>query len=162
MKFLSLFAIVIITSSCSSQKIDVTLDKFAGDRQPYAQSWTGGIPGSGSGVNVFLPLSKNAIENIETVYFKGMTTSVIDSKEGLENYVIARFKTSFNQKPDINMSLDSKEEYGNKPPKKKEKFPFELKDDEAVVKFASNGKYTYTKIKGIKTKSEQDLPSRPQ
>lgn len=161
MKFLSLFAIVIITSSCSSHKIDVTLDKFAGDRQPYAQSWTGGIPGSGSGVNVFLPLSKNSIENIETVYFKGMTTSVIDSKDGLENYVIARFKTSFNQRPDINVSLDSKEEYGNKPPKI-EKFPFELEDDEAVIKFDRDGKYTYTKIKGIKTKSEQYLPSQPQ
>lgn len=61
----------------------------------------------------------------------------------------------------MNMSKDPNDEYGNKPPKK-EKFPFELEEDEAVVKFARDGKYTYTKIKGIEMRSAQDLPSRPQ
>lgn len=136
MKFLSLLTLVIITSSCSSQKITNTLSNFTGDRQPYAQAWTGGIPGSGSGINLFLPLDSSALGNIEAVYFKGMMTETIDSKEGLNRYVIARFKTDFNNNPDMNMSNDSKEEYGNKPPKM-EKFPFELNDNEAVVKICS-------------------------
>jgi len=161
MKFLSLFAFAIIASSCSSQKIDATLSNFEDDRQPYAQSWTGGIPGSGSGVNLFLPFSVQSVESIEMVYYKGMTTSVIDPEKGADKYIIARFQTDFNRKPDMNMNLDAQKEYGNKPPKT-DKFPFELEDDEAVVKFARNGKYTYTKIKGIEMKSSMDLPSRPQ
>jgi hypothetical protein len=162
MKFLSLFAFVILTSSCSSQKITNTIGPFEGDYQPYAQSWTGGIPGSGSGVNLFLTLFDADPASIEAVYYKGMSTTVIDTVSTPQKFVIARFQTDFNKNPDRIMNLDSQKEYGNEPPKKKEKFPFELEDNEAVVKFARNGKYIYTKIKGIKMKSSMDLPSRPQ
>jgi hypothetical protein len=161
MKILSLFAFVIITSSCSSQKIDNTIGPFTGNYQPYAQSWTGGIPGSGSGVNLFLTLFDMDPASVQEVYYNGMVTTQIEQVEKPAKYIVARFKTNFNNKPDIDMNVDPKKEYGNKPPKK-EDFPFDLEKDEAVVKIASNGKYIYTKIKGIQMRSPQDLPSRPQ
>ncbi|WP_156339979.1 hypothetical protein [Nonlabens sp. YIK11] len=160
MKIVSLFALVIMASSCSSQKIDNTLSSFEEGYQPYAQSWTGGIPGSGSGINLFLPLDPTEMQQMEAIYFKGMITQSFDIKDP-NGYIIARFKTDFNNKPDMNMNLDSKAEYGNKPPKN-QKFPFELEDSEAVVKFSRDSKTTYTLITGIQMRPSMDLPSRPQ
>jgi hypothetical protein len=162
MKLLSSFVFVVFAMGCSSQKIDSTIGPFKGDYQPYAQSWTGGIPGSGSGINLFLTLFDMDPEYIDAVYYKGMVTTTVDTVSDPKRYLVARFKTDFNQQPDINMTLDSKNEYGNKKPKNKERFPFDLEDDEAVLKIARNGKFTYVKIKGIQKKSAQDLPSRPQ
>ncbi|WP_194851517.1 hypothetical protein [Nonlabens antarcticus] len=162
MKFLCLFAFTVIISSCSSQKITNTIGPFTGDYQPFAQSWTGGIPGSGSGINLFLPLFDADKESVEIVYYKGMTTTVVEISTGTPRYTIARFSTNFNTKPDMNMNLDPKKEYGNASTKNEEKFPFDLEDDEAIVKFVKDGKFTFTKIKGVQKKSAMDLPSKPQ
>lgn len=162
MKLTSLLVLVIMTGSCAQPKISGTIKNFRGDDQPYAQSWTGGIPGSGSGINLFLPLFDTESKNIDAVYYKGTITTVVDTTSGNPQYIVARFSTDFNQDPDRNMSLDPKKEYGNEVPKKKKKFPFKLADDEAVIKIGSNGKFTYMKIADIKTKEPKDLPSRPQ
>ncbi|PRP67678.1 hypothetical protein [Nonlabens agnitus] len=160
MKYISLLLVIVIMGSCNSQKIDNTLSSFEEGYQPYAQSWTGGIPGSGSGINLFLPLDTTVMQQMEAVYFKGMITQTFDIKDP-NGYIIARFKTDFNNKPDMNMNLEYEEEYGNKPPAN-QKFPFELEDSEAVVKFSRDGKTTYTLITGIQTRPSMDLPSRPQ
>ncbi len=162
MKFLSLIALIIVVSSCSSQKITNTIGPFEGSYQPYAQSWTGGIPGSGSGVNLFLTLFELDASKVQEVYYKGMVTSTVENITDPQPFIVARFQTEFNQQQDINMNLDPSKEYGNKATLKKDDFPFDLEDDEAVVKIASQGKIEYTKIKGIKLTSAMDLPSRPQ
>jgi hypothetical protein len=162
MKLLSFFVFIVFAMGCSSQKIDRTMEQFTSNYQPYAQSWVGGIPGSGSGVDLFLTLFYMDPEYIDAVYYKGMVTNMVDTVSNPKRYLVARFKTDFNQQPDINMTLDSKKEYGNEKPKKKERFPFDLEDDEAVIKIARNGKFTYMKIKGIQKRSAQDLPSKPQ
>jgi hypothetical protein len=162
MKSICLFIISTVFLSCSSQKIDTTIGPFTGDYQPYGQSWTGGVPGSGSGVNLFLTLFDMDPEYIDAVYYKGMVTTTVDTVFDPKRYLVARFKTDFNQQPDRNMTLDSNKEYGNKPPEKAKKFPFELEEDEAVIKIARNGTITFMKIKGIQKKHAQDLLSRPQ
>ena len=160
MKTFQLLALIAITASCGSQKIDNTLSDFEVGNEPYAQSWTGGIPGSGSGVNLFLPLDSSEMQHMDAVYYNGMMTSSFDTKAGTA-YVIARFSTAFNNKPDMSMNKNPEKEYGNEVPKM-EKMPFDLKDNEAVVKFTRDGVTTYTMIKGIEKRSSMDLPSRPQ
>ncbi|BAO54755.1 hypothetical protein [Nonlabens marinus] len=162
MKFLSLFAFVVLTSSCCSQKIDSTVGPFENGRQPYAQSWTGGIPGSGSGVNLFMPGLDIKADNIDRIYFQGMITDDIEVIDSTTNDLVARFKTDFNSTPDANMNLDPKKEYGNQAPTVRKDFPFKLKDDEMVVKFIRNGKTYHTKFIGVARKSAMDLPSKPQ
>ena len=160
MKTFQLLLLLAIATSCGSNKIDNTLNSFEDGYHPYAQSWTGGIPGSGSGINLFLPLDSSEMEYMDAVYYKGMVTHSYDSKD-LNGYIIARFKTDFNNKPDSNMNMDPKDEYGNQPPL--EKIPsFKLQEDEAVVKFIRMGKTSYTKITGIKTTQPDRLPARPQ
>ncbi|AZQ43226.1 hypothetical protein [Nonlabens ponticola] len=162
MKLASFLFISIIMMSCSSQKIDYVVEPAKSNRVPYAQAWTGGIPGSGSGVNVYLPNFDIAIDHIEEVYFRGMASTMVEKVEGT-NDVMVRFATDFNRKPDINMSLDPEQEYGNMTEEEEDdKIPFELKNDEIIVKFNRNGRTYHTKFIGVKDKMSQDMPSRPQ
>ncbi len=162
MKFLTLFAFAMITSSCCSQKIETTLGPFTGEQQPYAQSWTGGIPGSGSGINLFFPLDRSDNEYIEAVYYQGQIATDIEIFQEPESGIVARIGSDFNSNPDILMNLDPSKEYGNQVPEKKEAFPFDLADDEAVLKYVVEGKVTYIKVVGIAKRSQMELPSRPQ
>ena len=159
---LILLAIIMLTTACCSQKIDSTVGPLKADRQPYVQPWTGGIPGSGSGVNVFLPKLDIQVSNIDMVYYQGMSTTVVEVTDEKNNDAVARFSTDFNQQPDMDMDLDPKKEYGNKPPKDQEKIPFDLKEDELVIQFTRNGKTYNTKFLGVEKKSSMDLPSKPQ
>ncbi len=163
MKWLSYLLLFCLTTSCAQPKIATTLKNWEGRRAPYMQPWTGGIPGSGSGWNLFLPFGATAVSGIEKVYYREKITSIIDSIAGSNAYVIARFATDFNQRPDYNMNKDFKKEYGNPAPDvNKEKFPFDLKEDEAVVKMIVDNAPVYIKIAGIEQRSAQDLPARPQ
>jgi len=163
MKFISYLLFISMVTSCAQPKIAMTLENRDGRPVSYMQPWTGGIPGSGSGIDVYFPFAERSVENIEAVYFRDKITYTIEPLTGDEQYVIARFKTDFNKMPDPNMNLDPKKEYGNQSPNiNKEKFPFKLKDDEAVVKMTVNGETIYIKIAGIENRSAQDLPSRPQ
>jgi hypothetical protein len=60
--------------------------------------------------------------------------------------------------PDLIMSADPRDEYGNKPPGIQKKIPFDLNDDEAVLLYSINGQESYHKITGIK---QADTVYRP-
>ena len=74
---------------------------------------------------------------------------------------IASFKTKSNQKEDIVMSNNKNAEYGNQIPTKQD-FPFDLKDNEAVISYTENATLKYLLIKNIKEKSRIEYPSAPQ
>lgn len=129
----------------------------------YYQSWVAGIEGGGSGINIFIPIKKEIQEGIEldSVYFRGKAAK-LEVKPNDKMLYIGYFKTGFNtMKPDIVMSSDSKEEYGNQLPKIEVKIPFDLKKDECVVGYQYLNKYLYYKIENIIEKQAQHFPSTP-
>tara|TARA_R100000935_G_scaffold9309_1_gene19124 strand:+ start:2285 stop:2728 length:444 start_codon:yes stop_codon:yes gene_type:complete len=84
--------------------------------------------------------------NLEAVYFRNKKANLVNSSEYPGVYM-----ATFNMgKPDMIMSSDPKEEYGNKMPQKTEKMDFELNDDEAILIFTQNSKLKYYKLKGVK------------
>jgi hypothetical protein len=129
----------------------------------YCETWVAGIEGGGSGINIFIPIKKEIQEGIEfdSVYFRGKVAK-LEIKPNDKTLYIGRFKTGFNtMKPDIVMSSDSKEEYGNQLPKIEVKIPFDLKNDECVVSYQYLNKYLYYKIENIIEKQAQHYPSAP-
>lgn len=122
--------------------------------QAYYTTWTGGVRTAGSGYNLFIPLKPNSQIQLDSAFFRGRKAVIekVDSEAGL---FVARFKNP--SKKDIIMHADPKEEYGNEPPVILEKLPFELEEDEAVVKYSKNGNSNYFRIKEVKKKESGEV-----
>lgn len=125
--------------------------------QAYYTTWVGGAKGAGSGLNLFIPVKSGIGQGIsmDSVYFHGRGTRLVIKPEQPDLY-IGYFETAENQEkaPDLIMSSDPMEEYGNRPPEIVQKFLFDLEKDEAVVKFTKNGKSGYFRISGIYKKDD--------
>ncbi len=118
-------------------------------QQTYYTTWVGGTKGAGSGLNLFIPVipAQDAEIELDSVYFRGKSAE-LQTKPEDGNLYIAYFKTSDNSRkaPDLVMSSDPNEEYGNQPPEIIGNFPFNLEHNEAVISFRKNGKRDYYKI----------------
>ncbi len=84
--------------------------------------------------------------NLDAVYFRNKKADLVSSPDSA-GVLVATFNTG---KPDMIMSSDPKDEYGNKMPQKNEKMDFELNDDEAILIFTQNSKVKYYKLSGVK------------
>lgn len=148
-------------SSCTSaQKLQT--ESPINNAEVYFQKWVAGVKDGGSGIDLFIPLLNKLPKNVEldSVYFRGKSARL--EKVEAENILyVGRFKTSFNQKPDIVMSSDPNEEYGNQLPILEKKSPFELKDSECVVSYKDGNGTKYFKIENIIEKQPQYFPSAP-
>lgn len=151
--------IAIIFSSCSSQKISKTFSSadFKIDEQPYYEEWTGGAPGSGSGVTLYFPTSIIEGHQLESVYFHGMENHIANFTSNDKQMLVTRFKFP---NTDIEMNLDPKEEYGNEAPKI-EGLPIKLLKNEAVIAFEVDGKTKLVKLENIPQKESIAYPSAP-
>ena len=153
--FFAIFLICSLSNCANGQK--VREDAPVPFQQVYYSSYTGGVKRTGSGLNLYIPVSSlnDAGIILDSVYFRGRRAA-LQTKPQNENLYIAYFKTSGKEKaPDLIMSSDPREEYGNRPPKIIEKIPFELAEDEAMVSFKKNGKKGYYKITGIEQKEDE-------
>lgn len=149
----SALALIFSLSACSSQKKLVDNPPFDLG-QATCQSWTGGRPEAGSGMLLEIPLMSDNLDDMkmQQAYFRGMIADVsMDSKDG-KWMAKANFRKSASGKMDIVMHADPKEEVGNKPPKKEEKFPFELTQDQCVVSYMDGETIKYFKIESVKEK----------
>jgi hypothetical protein len=105
------------------------------------------------GIKLIIPVE--SIQNnkviLDSVYFQGLKAAL---QKDLKNpaFYFAQFNKG---KQDLIMSSDPKEEYVNKIPRKAEKVPFEMKDDEAVIVFTQYNKTEYFKIRGIMERSKE-------
>jgi hypothetical protein len=153
---------------CSSQKKLESSAPFTIE-QATCQEWVGGKEESGTGFLLQLPITAVSGDDIQfkEVFFRGaIMESEVDRADEKMTIVCNFFKEKA-VKPDIIMHADAKKEVGNQPPplnKKGDKFPFELKPDEAVVSYTTNGttKVKYIKIGGIVDKPSRIYRSRPQ
>lgn len=145
--------------NCSSvQKIQSSIPIEFGD--VYYQHWIAGVKGGGSGINVFINVASNK-KNIEldSVYFQGKVSKLEEVNNSL---FIGRFKTTANQREDLIMSSNPKEEYGNQIHKPKEDIPFELKNNQCIISYMDSDKIKYFMIEDIKKKKLLAYPSAPQ
>ena len=155
MRLLSYMMIVLLfsLSGCSSQKKLVDKPPFdMGDAT--CQKWVGGREESGSGLLLNISVNETLSGNtqLQQAYFRGMVADIkMEEKDG-QLMATANFLNKRDEKPDMVMHSDPKKEVGNKPPKLKDKFPFELEADECVVSYLEDDKMQYFKITDIKEK----------
>jgi hypothetical protein len=158
MKYLSL-CIAIILSSCSSQKNYKTMSStdFKTAEQAYFESWTGGAPGSGSGVTLYFPSSILEGHLLQAVYFQGMENAGPSFTSTDKQMLVTRFQLV--RTPE-ERNLDPKNEYGNKAPQL-EDFPFKLLKNQAVIAFDVDGDTQYIKLVHITQRETIAYPSAP-
>lgn len=161
LKNISLLLLILIMSSfseCSSvQKLEQ--DSSIDFGEVYCQKWVAGIKEGGSGINLFIPVTKSVSEvQLDSVYFRGKVTKMILSHD--KSHYVGRFQNVIEKSKDIIMSSDPKEEYGNAVPQLPEKIPFELELTECVISYKDK-KTKYVKIGGIKEKPMLSYPSAP-
>lgn len=125
----------------------------------YAQKWTAGVQGGGSGINVFIPVKDTSIV-LDTIFFRGQKVK-LQFNDGNQAYYVGRFKTEFNQSNDIILSSEMKEEAKNKLPNVYEEMPFEFSDDECVISYRKGDQTFYFKISNIKMEQPLHYPSAP-
>ena len=115
----------------------------------YYQNWVGGRPGS-SGILITL-ISDNAFKNIvfDSIYFNKNAVKLESQLTGDKLIVTGNFKQINPKDRNLILSADPKEEFGNKPPKKKYKIPFELNDNEAIISYFKKDKKRYFKLSDI-------------
>ncbi|NQX86902.1 MAG: hypothetical protein HRT67_13560 [Flavobacteriaceae bacterium] len=123
----------------------------------YFQKWIAGIQGGGSGINLVIPVSEHTT-SLDSVYFRGMRTKLEWTNTTSPKTYIGRFKTALNQKTDMIISSNPKDEFKNKVPEAIDPIPFDLKPSECVVSYTHKGKTKYYKITGI---IEKDLIAFP-
>lgn len=112
----------------------------------YSQDWVAGVKGGGSGTNLHITfdgMQEGLV--IENVYFRKKTET--PKQTGKAMSYTCYFKGDLNR--DVIMDGDPVKEAQNTPPVP---FPFDLKDNEAVVNYVVNGKDGFYKIIGIEEK----------
>jgi len=137
---LSATLVIVLFSSCAGNK----------DLQEKAPAnlGTAYYTTQGEITTLYVPISSIQTNRVslDSIYFRNkkaeLTTDI-----NTPGVYFAKFN---NAKPDMIMSSDPKEEFGNKIPQKIEKMDFELNDDEAILIFTQNSKVKYYKLSGVK------------
>jgi hypothetical protein len=144
MKILSLLAIIFGFSQCGSAKFDMN-PPFKIDSASYT-NWVGGQPGV-RGTKVEIVLTEKLDIVFDSLFFNNKKTKLENREIDQATFLIGHFTTSKNQ--DKILHLDSKKEIKNEAPEKI-KFPFELKNNEAVISYFINNKTHYYKLETLK------------
>lgn len=143
-KFLSILTILVSFSQCASVKFD--------EHPPFEitsavyENWIGGQPGV-SGINVKIHFSSNRVIEFDRIYFRNKVTKLRPRKAKLAKLIIGYFNTSIRQN-DLVLDENPTKEMNNPIPEL-EKFPFKLKQNQAVISYKINEKIKYYKIKSL-------------
>ena len=159
-QILFLIIITLVTISFSQCAVTQKLQKAIALEfgEAYSQTWVGGVKGSGSGINLYIPVKTHETDIVlDSVYYKGKKVKL---EEANPNLYVGRFSMT-TTKPDIVMSNKPYAEYGNKVPEIQQNGPFDLQDDECVLSYTEGKKRKYYKISGIIKKEPIFYPSAP-
>ncbi|NNK88362.1 MAG: hypothetical protein HKO90_08775 [Flavobacteriaceae bacterium] len=156
---LTVLAFIAMTSfsQCSSSK-KLQKNTPEGIGQVFCQSWVAGVEGGGSGLNIFIPVTRADLM-LDSVYFRGKVARLEFKEQAMQ--FVGRYTSDFNKKKDIIMSQDVKEEYGNEMPAIEKPIPFDLKDNECVISLRKGEKTKYFKITNVVEKQALAYPSAP-
>ncbi|WP_299059004.1 hypothetical protein [uncultured Polaribacter sp.] len=141
-KIVFLLSLIYIFLQCGSSKSEKIGHLQIESSEYY--NWVGGLAGV-SGINVEIKLKKKSKIVFDSLYFRGKSVKTELKKNKI---IIANYSTS-KVNNDIILHTDSKKEINNKPPKQN-KFPFFLKENDAVLSYQFSGETRYVIIKDIK------------
>lgn len=154
-KILSILVILLGFSQCGgSILVKKSILKV---EKAFYNNWFGGQPGvRGTKVEIHL---KDASEVIfVALYFQGKRTKVEVSKIEKFTRIIAHFSTSKRKHRNLILDADIIKETGNTLPSLEE-FPFQLKENEAILSYKKENKTLYFKIENIKKVQSIAFPS---
>jgi len=158
-KPLALLILFSIFSNCKAFD-PLTLQKappFILSQTPYYQAWISGMPGGGSGINVFIPIEEAKNFSLDSLHFRGqMVKAVYQNKS-----IFACYETSYNQNKDIILNKDVLEEMDNSLLSTVNRSPFSLKHNACILSYQVNNKRYYYKIEDLQQKPNIAYPSAP-
>ncbi|WP_310993497.1 hypothetical protein [Aequorivita marina] len=115
--------------------------------EAYFQEWVAGVQDGGSGTDVHIVFKDMAPKvEIQNIYFRNQIKAAKEKNKQPNRYV-ANFENE--GKPDTIMDADPIKEAQNTPEKA---FPFQLKDNQAVVEYRFKGEINYYKISELSEK----------
>ena len=154
MKFLRFFAVSLCFFQCATSSTFIKKPPFIVDSASYYKH-TGGILES---ANTEVYIKYNFLDNsfnFEDLYFQEGRAKISIKKIEGDQYIYAKFNSTTNTNNDFILDRDPKKEYGNKPPK--QKIPFELKENEAVISYSKNGEIKYFKVENLKKRKTKKV-----
>jgi hypothetical protein len=155
MKTVSIFLFLIGFTQCGSTSL-VKNPPFKIESATYT-NWVGGVPGV-SGKRVTIKLSEKTNITFDSLFFQKRKTKIELIEANGVTVLIGHFSTSKAQARDLVLHVDSTKELKNKAPKP-DTFPFELKENEAIISYIVGNETRYYKIENIK-KEKADLFSK--
>lgn len=149
-KVIILMMFAVTFSQCASTKFD-SKPPFTITSATY-NSWVGGQQGV-SGIRLVFNYESKETIKFQKVYFAKKVGSLeLREKEG-KAFLTGHISTSTRKDKELILDIDPKKEMKNELPKKT--FPFELKENEAVISYLENGVTKFYKVKDIiKTKTD--------
>ncbi|MBL4605741.1 MAG: hypothetical protein JKY02_08825 [Flavobacteriaceae bacterium] len=110
-------------------------------------NWVGGQPGV-SGIRVIIAYKQQENIEFQKIYFAEKEGKIETYQKKGKTYLVGYIDTSSREKEDLVLDRDPKKEMNNKLPKAD--FPFQLKENEAVISYLKNGKTKFFKVEKIK------------
>ncbi|MGG6229675.1 hypothetical protein [Tenacibaculum sp. SDUM215027] len=147
MKLIGILILALSFTKCASVKMENN-HPFKIESASYSHV-TGGVKGSYSSTNLIINFTAEKPVDFQKVYFQNKITKAVIEQHNDKQYIAARYKTSSNDRKDIILHADPKKEFGNTPNTPTEEFPFELKENEAMVSYVIGEKIHYVKVKNI-------------
>ena len=154
-KILSILVILVSFSQCGVSTLvkNPTLKV----EKAFYNKWFGGQPGiSGTKVEIHLEDASEVI--FVALYFQGKRTKVEVSQIEKFTRIIAHFSTSKRKNRTLILDADATKELKNTLPSLEE-FPFQLKENEAILSYKNEHKIVYFKIENIKKTQSIPFPS---
>lgn len=155
---LCIFTLSLGVKSCGSSQTANT--KFMFEENPpftvedaYFQKWMAGTKEGGAGIKVHILFETIDPEVVvKNIYFRNQIQKAQNALDNRNEYFAELSNTSRN---DVVMDLDPMKEVQNTISKN---FPFELKENEAVVSYWFRGEKTYFKIPNLSEKEHIAYP----
>jgi hypothetical protein len=154
MKFLSIIAILFSFTQCGSIKLDNN-PPFKIEKALY-NNWFGGQPGV-SGTKIEIELKENSSIAFDSIFFRNKSTKVEIKTTSKKTLLIAHFNTSKRQNRDLILDVDVTKEIKNTLPEVK-KFPFDLKENEALISYKVGNEIKYFKIENVEKAKSMFFP----
>lgn len=86
----------------------------------------------------------------ENIFYHKQRTKVSLKNTENKKVILGQFKNNdLGKLQNLQMEGDAKKEFGNKPTSKKEKTPFTLKNNEAIISYKEKGEVKYYKIENV-------------
>ena len=146
--------LAILTTGCKTNVVQKKVP-FSIDEKTYYH-WVGGKQGTRGTTIRITGFAETLNLSFSKIYFQNKEFEVVPQFTGTD-FVLEATLSEFIP-PDLVMSGNPLDEYGNEPPRTGSSIPFELQKDEAVIMYAVSGAETYVKVTGVKKLETQFRP----